>query len=160
MKHILRSLSILPLLLALFGCSHLLVAGQSDAKDRESRNPQGVWRTTVTPRICATGSPIGPIFPGILLFADEGTMTGTSTAAASVYGTWERASGHRQYSFATISLRFDPAGNLIGFRRISQNFTMDDSGNAFSSSGGFQDSDINGNPVATGCSTAVGTRFE
>lgn len=158
MKKLVKVLGLFVGMVALVGCSQMFVAGQSDQKNGSSID--GVWKTVVTPRICATGAPVGPTFPGILLFEHNGTMTGTSTAVTSVYGVWHRESGARQYSFASISQRFDAAGTLIGTRRITQNVTLDESGNSFTSGGGFQDSDVNGNPTISGCSTATGTRFE
>jgi hypothetical protein len=135
----------------------ICVLGQTD---RNPVNLEGVWRTAVTPRNCANGNPVAPEFPGILLFAQGGTMTGTSTAASSVYGIWRRDGGAREFTFATVSLKYDAAGTLIGSRRITQSVTLDSGGNTFTSTGGFQDYDLSGNPTITGCSTSVGTRFE
>src|SRR5687768_5289096 len=59
-----------------------LVIAQSEKADTSSI--VGVWRTVVTPRICATGAPIGVTFPGILMFDKGGTMSGTSTAVTSL----------------------------------------------------------------------------
>lgn len=158
MKRTLRSISLFASLLVLVGCSQLLVSGQSDQSNVKSI--EGVWQTVVTPRICATGAPVGPTFPGVLMFDKGGTMTGTSTAVTSAYGVWNRETGPRQYFFTSISLKYDPSGNLVGSRRISQNVTLDDSGNTFVSTGGFQDYDVNGNPTISGCATSTGTRFE
>ena len=158
MKTLLKSFSLITAALVLVGCSQLLVSGQSDQSN--VRSIEGVWQTIVTPRICATGAPVGPTFPGILMFENGGTMTGTSTAVTSAYGLWTREPGPRQYSFASISLKYDSAGNMIGSRRISQNVTLDQSGNSFTSSGTFQDYDVNGNPTISGCATSTGVRFE
>lgn len=158
MERILRSITLVIVIFALVGCSQLLVAGQSDQSNVKSID--GVWQTVVTPRICATGTPVGPTFPGILMFDKGGTVTGTSTAVTSTYGVWNRESGPRQYFFTSLSLKYDPSGNFVGSRRISQNVTLDESGGSFVSSGGFQDYDVNGNPTISGCSTSTGTRFE
>jgi len=158
MKTLLKSFSLLLAALVLVGCSQLLVSGQSDQAN--IRSIEGVWQTVVTPRICATGSAVGPTFPGILLFENGGTMTGTSTAVTSAYGIWTREAGPHQYSFTSISLKYDPAGTLLGSRRISQNVTLDQSGDGFASSGTFQDYDVNGNPTISGCATSTGVRFE
>jgi len=135
----------------------ILVFGQS--RQRNASGIEGVWQTVVTPRVCTTGNPVGPTFPGILMFSQGGTMTGTSTAVTSVYGVWDREPGSRQYSFVTISLKYD-AGILVGSRRITQIVTLDASGNSFTSTGTFQDYDLAGNPTISGCSTSTGTRFE
>lgn len=167
MKNNYKSLSLLFGLVLFYGCSFVPVAGQGEKEgavsgqaERDRGGIKGVWRTVVTPRICATGAPVGPTFPGILMFNQDGTLAGTSTAAASVYGLWRREAGHREFSFATISFRYDSAGILVGSRRISQDVSLDNSGDAFTTTGSFQDYDNAGNPVASGCSTATGVRFE
>jgi hypothetical protein len=157
MKRSFIVISLCTAMLVLVGCSQMLVSGQSD--DSKSPGIVGVWRTAVSPRNCETGAPLGPVFPGILLFEQGGTMTGTSTSVTSTYGTWTREAGQRQYSFATLSFRYDAAGVLIGTRKITQNVTIDDSGNGFTSSGHFEDRSIANEVTASGCSSATGTRF-
>ena len=154
----LKSIGIVVGLILFVSCSQSFVAAQNDQKTVPGIN--GVWQTIVTPRICATGNPVGPTFPGILSFSQDGTMTGTSTAVTSTYGYWNREAGRGEYSFASLSLKYDASGNFIGSRRISQNVTVDDSGNAFTSSGTFQDYNTAGNPTISGCSTSTGSRFQ
>lgn len=155
---IIGAASALLTLIALLGCSQLFVAGQESEK--RSGRIEGVWRTVVTVRNCATGAPLPvPPFPGILMFNEGGTMSGTSTAAASVYGTWVREHGSYDYSFTTLSFKYDAAGVLIGSRNITQTVRLDDNGIPMTTSGGFQDFDLNGNPTVSGCSTATGMRF-
>jgi hypothetical protein len=144
--------------LMLVGCTNMFVTGQEDRKN--IRSIEGVWQTVVTPRNCASGAPLGVTFPGILMFSQGGTMTGTSTAVTSVYGTWSRDTGSHNYSFTSLSFKYDGAGNFVGSRKITQNLTLDDTGNSMTTNGGFQDYDVNGNPTISGCSTATGTRFE
>ena len=159
MKNIFRQISSLVLASALVVLFQSFVFAQSDKSDVSSI--EGVWRTTVTPRVCATGAPITTPFPGILLFEKGGTMTGTSTAVTSVYGLWSRATGAREYSFSSLALRYDQAaGTLLGTRRIDQTVTLGANGDTFTTSGTFQDHDLAGNPTASGCSTSVGTRFQ
>ena len=159
MKTMLKSFTLVLSVVLLVGCSQLFVSAQND--DQVSGGSiDGVWQTTVTPRICATGAAVGPTFPGILMFSHDGNLTGTSTAVTTAYGSWRREPGARQYSFAALSLKYDASGNWIGTRRISQNVNVDESGNSFTSSGTFQDSDTAGNPTISGCSTSVGTRFQ
>ena len=145
-------------MLMLVGCTQLFVAGQADQKNVSSI--EGVWRTVVTPRNCATGAPLGITFPGILMFSHGGTITGTSTAVTSAYGSWSREPGAHEYSFRTLSFKYDAAGVLIGSRKITQNATLDETGNTMATNGGFQDYDVSGNPTISGCSTATGVRFE
>jgi hypothetical protein len=138
-------------------CSQVFVAGQDD---NGKPGIAGVWQTYVTPRNCTTGAPLVPAFPGILMFSRDGNVTGTSTAVTTTYGGWTRDSGSRNYTFRTISLRYDPTGTFLGTRVISQNVSVDESGNSMTTSGRFQDTDMNGAPVASGCATSTGTRFE
>ncbi|MEO8041574.1 MAG: hypothetical protein ABI646_03090 [Acidobacteriota bacterium] len=158
MKKVLNTMSLVIGILVLIGSAQLIVSGQS--AEGNGATIEGVWQTVVTPRSCATGVPVAPTFPGILMFEKGGTMAGTSTAASSVYGIWGRQSGRRRFSFTTISLKYNPSGVLIGSRRISQNVTLDDSGDGFTSDGGFQDFDLNGASTISGCSSSVGTKFE
>ncbi|HEX2639929.1 MAG TPA: hypothetical protein VHL50_05130, partial [Pyrinomonadaceae bacterium] len=149
MQRLLKSTSLLIAALILVGCSQLNVVGQNDV----GNNPklEGVWQTVVTPRNCATGDPVAPSFPGILLFENGGTMTGTSTAVTSTYGLWRREPGVPQYSFTTLALRYNAAGISVGSRRISQAITLEFPGSTFNSTGTFQDYDVNGNVVMSGC---------
>lgn len=118
----------------------------------------GVWQTIVTPKVC--NGPSLPIsFPGILLFSQDGNMTGTSTAVASAYGTWKREPGAGKYSFKTVAFRYDAGQNLLGTRVIWQNVTLSD-GDNMTTDGTFTDYDKTGAEVASGCATATGTRFE
>lgn len=142
-------------LFTLFGCTQLFVSGQPEA----SPAIEGVWRTSVTPRNCQTGEPLPiPPFPGILAFDRGGIITGTSTAVTSVYGTWQREPGGNTYSFRTLSFRYDAGGALQGTRVISQNVNLGPN-KEMSTDGEFQDFDINGTLITSGCSTATGTRF-
>jgi hypothetical protein len=120
----------------------------------------GTWQTVVTPRNCSTGAPAPVTFPGILTFNQGGTMTGTSTAVSSVYGVWENKPGAHEYSFISISQRYSTAGVYVGTRRITQNVSIGDGGDTFTSEGTFQDTDAAGSPSASGCSTSVGTRLQ
>jgi hypothetical protein len=140
----------------LIGSSMISVSGQDN---RKQPTLEGTWQTSVTPRNCSTGAPLIPAFPGILTFMQGGTMTGTSTAVTSVYGVWDRVPGAREYSFASISLRYNAAGTLLGSRKITQSVTVSEDGETFTSNGQFQDTDPAGNPTASGCSTSVGARF-
>ncbi len=157
MKKLIHWSSPLVIAICIVAVLQLSVAGQEKSA---SSSIEGVWRTTVTPRICTTGVPVGPVFPGILMFIKGGTMTGTSTAVTSVYGNWFRENGPRQYSFESLSFRFDGSGNLLGTRRITHDVTLDERGNLMTSSGTFHDHDNAGNPTMSGCSTATGVRFQ
>ena len=159
MKNIFRQISPLVLAAGLVVLFQSLAIAQSDKGDVSSI--EGVWRTAVTVRVCATGTPITNAFPGILLFENGGTMTGTSTAVSSTFGLWSRGGGQREYSFSTLAFRYDPVtGALLGTRRIDQAVTLAANGDSFTSTGTFQDQDLAGAPAGSGCATSVGTRFQ
>ena len=146
-------------LLTLVAGTQFFVSGQSDEKnERRERSIEGTWRTSVTPRNCVTGVPVGPAFPGLLAFADGGTLTGTSTVAASVFGVWEREHGGR-YSFAFTNFRYNPSGVFIGTQTVRQTATLG-GGDDFTSTGTVEIFDINGNLIGSGCATSTGLRFE
>jgi len=156
-------------LLMIVGSTQLFVTGQELKKESSEDSTEnfsinngivGTWQTTVTPRNCQTGIPVAPAFPGLLTFNEGGTLTGTSTAVSSVYGIWERTRGLQNYSFAFISLRYSPTGTFIGTQTVRQTAELGASGNDFTSTGSVEVFDTNGNPIATGCSTSIGTRFK
>jgi len=119
----------------------------------------GVWQMVVTPKTCnGLSAPVS--FPGILLFSQDGNMTGTSTAVTSAYGTWEREPGAGNYSFKSVSLRYDATQAFLGTRVLWQNISLNDGGDKMTTDGTFTDYDKAGAQVASGCSTAAGTRFE
>lgn len=159
-KRIALLLGIFVISIAILGGSHLLVSGQEKGRSH-LQNLVGTWRTAVTPRDCQTGEPFPiPAFPGILTFNEGGTMTGTSSAVSSTFGIWHAEHGRSEYSFKTISFRYDPAGVVLGTRTITQHVTLDDDGLGFSSTGTFEDADLNGVVIASGCTSSVGTRLE
>jgi hypothetical protein len=124
------------------------------------RSIEGTWRTVVTPINCQTGVPVASPFPGLLTFNKGGTLTGTSTVAASVYGVWEMVRGSQNYNFAFTNFRYDPAGVLIGSQVVRQDASMDESRDDFTSTGTVQMLDINGNVVGNGCARSTGSRFQ
>ena len=157
MKNIFQQISSLVLAAGLVILFHSVSIAQSDKSEVSSI--EGMWRIVVSPRICATGAPVGITFPAILLFQNGGTFTGTSTAFSSAYVLWSRDAGAREYSFTSLSFRYDGA-TLLGTRRIDQTVVLAVAGDSFATSGTFQDHDLAGNLTASGCSTSVGTRFQ
>lgn len=148
-------------LLVLTTCSGIYVSAQAKlASDQtSSKTIAGTWRTVVTPRNCQTGDPVAPAFPGLLTFAYGGTLTGTSTVAASVFGVWDRKPGVSDYSFAFTNLRFNPTGTYIGTQAIRQDAVV--SGNdSFASTGTVEIYDVNGVLIGSGCASSTGVRFQ
>lgn len=157
-------------LLLIIGSAQILASAQDELKTESSENRAennwndnkiiGTWQTVVTPRNCQTGEPVAPAFPGILTFNEGGTLTGTSTAATSVYGVWEKRQGRRNYSFAFLLLRYNPAGTFISTQKVRQTTTISASGDEFTTTGTVEILDTNGTTIGTGCTTSTGVRFE
>ena len=149
---------------SVFGLAVLFAGVQISPKVRAmgqpDRNIEGTWLTTVTPVNCETGAPVGPAFPGILSFNKGGTMSGTSTVAASVFGVWARSGGWENYTFAFTNFRYNTSGVMIGRQVVRQTVKLGPSGDEFTSKGTLEILDPNGNQIGTGCANATGTRFE
>ncbi len=75
------------------------------------------------------------------------------------HGIWNRRDG-RHYNDSFLLLLFNPYGTFAGTIRVNQNIELDASGDRWNDNATFQIFDANGNEIVTGCSTAVGTRFE
>ena len=149
-------------LLMLFAAAQIFVSGQENEKQEQGnrRNIQGTWRTVVTPRNCQTGDPVAPAFQGVLGFHEGETLSGTSTAAPSVFGVWRRTNGWRNYSFAFTNFRFNTSGVLIGSQTVRQTAEIAANGNTFTTTGTVEIFDTSGNQIGSGCVTSTGTRFE
>ena len=127
---------------------------------------QGVWRTAVTPRNCQTGAAILTL-SGLFTFNQGGTMSeygigpGSSPALRSPgHGVWQREHGWQDYSFAFTFYRYDPSGVFLGSQKVRATLELGEGGDEFASRSALETLDVNGAVIATGCATAVGTRFE
>ena len=150
------------------------IASAQDAQEQPSsatsaaheRTIQGVWRTAVTPRNCQTGAAILTL-SGLFTFNQGGTMSeygigpGSSPALRSPgHGVWQREHGWQDYSFAFTFYRYDASGFLLGSQKIRATLELGAGGDEFASRSALETLDANGAVIATGCATAVGTRFE
>jgi hypothetical protein len=134
---------------------------------RVERSVEGVWSFTLTPRNCITGIPIpGAAFQGLFTFHKGGTMSAwvqnaviTVTRSAS-HGLWQRDHGWRDYSFKFVHLRYDPSGYFAGQQVATGTLALSESGNQFTADSVNTVFDAEGNPQASGCGNAVGTRVE
>jgi hypothetical protein len=155
----------------LAGCSGLALA-QSNNSDSNGLQIAGTWLVQVTVRNCATGAPLGSV-NSIVTFAPGGTMIETPAGTGFApgqrsdgQGLWRHEAG-RTYSQRFIALiRFEtppnpPAspGFQAGWQTVTHTVELVDSDN-LSSSGTHEFFDMNGNSYRSGCSTAVGRRFE
>jgi hypothetical protein len=133
---------------------------------------EGTWLVQVTLRNCATQAPMGT-FPSLVTFGKDGSITESpgSTAFAPGqrspgHGEWEHA-GHGTFSQRMIALvLFTTPPNLptspgfeAGWQTVEHTITMTDADN-ITSSGTNHFYRANGELYRSGCSTAVGRRFE
>jgi hypothetical protein len=123
---------------------------------------QGTWETQITLNDCA-GHVIRS-FQGMLTFHQGGTlMDGTTTPSAlrtPGEGVWRHTTDNN-YAFRIKAFTFNAQNVFTGWSIISGELTVDQTGDAFTGSGGtVQVYDPNGVLVATFCADSVGTRFE
>ena len=167
---------------ALFIVSTTIATAQSN----ESAAPTtlvGTWAVEVTLRNCATNAPIGPAFRSLVTFHRGGTL---SESAASLsfavgqrtagHGTWASAQRHAYDQEMIALILFDTAANLpgtpgfdptkpvtpgffAGWQTVSHTVRLVD-GDHLESEGTNAFYKANGDLYRSGCSTAVGQRFE
>lgn len=134
---------------------------------------EGVWMVTVTLRTCDTGAPLGQPFYSLVTFLRGGTLYESTTALAfapgqrpPAHGTW-RPDGGRGYIQKAVALigfttppnpPFNP-GFEAGWQTITHRVELIDADN-MESSGTNAFYRTSGELYRTGCSTAVGKRFE
>ncbi len=169
------------LTVALFAAPGSMGMAQSKMSGADS-GLGGVWLVEVTLRNCETGAPLGPSFASLVTFHRGGTIT--ESAGSLSFAPGQRSPGHgvwdfiggRTYSQDMIALilfdtppnfpgpGFDASlpvspGFFAGWQTISQ--TVELSGaDHFTSTGSNAFWTSDGTPYRTGCSTAVGQRFE
>ena len=146
-------------LFELFGGMQIPVSGQ----DNNGHEPSlvGVWLTQVTRRNCDTGEPLSTSRVQ-LTFAHGGTLLetiGPTTLRSPGNGIWRHEQGWNEYSYALRFMRFDAGGVFIGSGVVRAAITLDDTGNAYTSTATNDVLDVNGNVISSGCATSVSTRF-
>jgi len=91
--------------------------------------------------------------------SETGASPGGPASRGPGHGIWNRKNG-RQYDNSFLFQTFNPDGTFAGTIRVNQNIELDASGDRWVDNATFQILDANDNVIVTGCSTAVGTRFE
>ena len=146
--------------------SQARVIGQGQAPDRSLG---GVWLVEITPRNCATGEPIPTaVTKALYTFHDDGTMSVSfvnnsfTLERTAAHGLWQRDLGWSEYSFKFIHYRRNVStGACAGKQEGKGALVLAASGDEFTTDGGSQVFDVDGNPVGTGgCSNSAGTRFK
>lgn len=164
----------------------LASGGTAAAQSHESASkngPVGTWTVQVTPRNCATNAAVGATFQSLVTLHRGGTVSESAGSLAfavgqrtSGHGTWtyEGQGVYRQRMVALIlfdtpanlpgTLGFNPSlpvspGFFAGWQTVTHTLQLDDAGNLVSAgTNAFYKS--NGELYRSGCSSAVGQRFE
>lgn len=134
---------------------------------------QGTWLVQVTLRNCATGAALGAPFSSVVTFHEGGTVTEATVSPAfavgqrtPAQGNWD-TQGPDAYTQKMVALiAFDTPPNLpstpgffAGWSVVTQSLQLVDRDH-LSSSGTNTFYRTDGTVYRTGCSTALGTRFE
>ena len=92
--------------------------------------------------------------------SEYGIGPGSSPALRSPgHGVWQREHGWHDYSFTFTFYRYNASAVLLGSQRVTAALDLGSS-DEFVSRSVIEVLDLNDNVIATGCATAVGTRFE
>jgi hypothetical protein len=167
---------------ALFAGSSTPVLGRSSDNAAPS-TPTGAWTVQVTLRDCATNAPLGPSFNSLVTLHGDGTISESAGSLAFApgqrspgHGAWTRVgrNTYRQRMVAMVLFdtpanlpgtpTFDPSlpigpGFFAGWSTVEHTVRLTDP-NHLVSAGANVFSKANGDVYRTGCSTAVGQRFE
>jgi len=124
----------------------------------------GAWETTVTPVDCNTGQQVAPSFYGVSTYNEGGTLAEFGANPTTPYrtpghGIWSSQGGRGIYKMKFSFLPLTPAGAPIGRMRVTQTLELPRFSDVLTSYGSFELSNLAGNVIATGCSTAVATRL-
>jgi hypothetical protein len=150
----------------------VLLAGSTALAQPPAAAIQGTWGVLVTLRNCATNAPLGPPFNSLVTFAEGGTISESPGGAAFApdqrsagHGVWAHQGGVTFSQRMIALLRFATPPNFpvspgfqAGWQIITHTVTMSDADH-FTSAGNGREYDLNRQLVRTGCSTAVGERF-
>jgi hypothetical protein len=158
------------------------VAAELNASDAES-GIIGTWAVQVTQRSCDTTAPLSPPFASVETFQRGGTSIGSTSSLSfaagqrtSEHGIWSQW-GRRTFRQRFLALiLFDTAPNLpdtpsfdpnaavspgfsTGWQTVTHTLTLSDADH-YTSVGTTAFYTADGTLYRTGCSTAIGQRFE
>ena len=137
----------------------------------EGRTLQGVWYVQVTIRDCATGVALAPVVNSLVTFAAGGTLHESVGGGGFApgqrsdgHGTWMHRGGHTYDQRFVSMINFATApgpgpGFEAGWIKVRHTVTMIDADHT-ESTGTNSFHRLNGEVYRTGCSTAIGTRFD
>ena len=145
------------------------VSGEPGAP--QGRTLQGVWHIQVTIRDCNTGAALAPPVRSLVTFASGGTLPESVGGGGFApgqrsdgHGTWSHKGGHTYDQQFTALINFaTPPGPGPGFDagwiKVHHTIELVDADHT-ESAGTNTFYRLNGEAYRTGCSTAIGTRFE
>lgn len=144
--------------------SAITVSAQIIANEEQGFNRiVGAWETTVQPRDCTTGDPLGQPFPGVLTFNLGGTVAEYGANPMTPYrtpgtGTWSHE-GRGIYTLRFSFIPLTPAGVPVGRLRVTQVGELSRFSDEQTSSGSFVLTNFAGQVIGTGCSSATAVRL-
>jgi len=160
-----RTLTILGLLVA---ASALGSSASAIADDEGGGGGQlyGVWRIARTPINCQSGLPVAPPFHAIMIFHEDGTLTGYAVPPGSTpalqspeFGLWNRERGHGNFSFTDLSNNYDAGGAFAGTTELTAQVHLGTDGDTLTHETRIDIFDSNGAFLLSHCGRATGTRF-
>jgi len=138
----------------------------SDNHENHTPTIEGVWQVSRVGVNCDDPSQDrGLPFPAIMTFYRDGTVSGAAKSPITgpfdtpEQGVWQRERGGQNYSFRELQYRYDANGTFVGPLVINANLELTGA-NSFVYSARIELSNSNGDPVASLCGRATGTRFE
>jgi hypothetical protein len=152
-------------------------AGSPALADSRAAGPNarlvGAWSVQVTLRNCTTNAPLGPPLNSLVTFHRGGTLSETAGSLAFAIGqrspgtgAWARDGAHVYLQRMVALILFDTPPNLpfspgffAGWQTVTHTVELSDDDH-FTSAGTNQFYKLNGDLYRTGCSTAIGQRFE
>ena len=160
----------LMLVLMFVGSMNVCVSAQGLAEDFSKRSIVGVWLAQLQGRNCTTGDPVGPSAPGLMTFAEGGTLSETATIPppnpfpspffrSPGHGIWDRQNWEN-YTAAIVLQRLNADGTFAGRTRIRLTIQLMDSGNGFTWTGTGELVAPDGTVIGTSCNTGSAVRFE
>jgi hypothetical protein len=157
-------------ILLVLGCLALSPAVKADPRPTpppRSLGPliEGVWAVTRHGVNCQTGQDMGPSFPALITFHQDGTMLAQTYGpfpenayGPAEMGVWQHGPGNT-FSFRDLSYIYDDNGQFNGSGVVTATGQLT-SANTFTYTATIQVYDPNGNLLFTACGRAAATRFE
>jgi hypothetical protein len=135
------------------------------ADDEDGGHLHGVWRITRTPINCQNGQQVAPSFQAIMIFNEDGTLTGYAVPPASrpalqspEFGLWKRERDGN-YSFTDLSYTYDEGGAFTGSIELTAKLQLGAGGETLTHETRIDIFDGNGGFLLSHCGRASATRF-